>query len=57
MIYSEATYFDGYHFAHCAAWEEKRRLDRRQADARKAWEGERRRNAGRRRFDMEVTSN
>lgn len=26
MIYSEAVYFDGAHFAHIAAYEERRRL-------------------------------
>ncbi len=26
MDYSEASYFDGYHFHHIAAWEEARRL-------------------------------
>lgn len=26
--YSEASYFDGYHFQHIAAWEEHRRLKR-----------------------------
>lgn len=26
MSYSEASYFDGYHFQHIAAWEEMRRL-------------------------------
>jgi len=26
MTYSEASYFDGYHFQHIAAWEEERRL-------------------------------
>lgn len=28
MIYSEAAYFDGYHFAHIAAFEEHKRLQR-----------------------------
>lgn len=26
MIYAEASYFGGYHFAHIVAWEEARRL-------------------------------
>lgn len=33
MIYSEATYFDGYHFAHIAAYEAHRYRARRQARA------------------------
>lgn len=28
MLYSEASYFDGYHFAHIAAWEEAKRISR-----------------------------
>lgn len=28
MSYSEATYFDGYAFAHIAAWQEAARLAR-----------------------------
>lgn len=28
MSYSEAAYFDGYHFAHIAAFEEHQRLRR-----------------------------
>lgn len=28
MLYSEAAYFEGYHFAHVAAWEENNRLKR-----------------------------
>lgn len=43
MIYAEASYFDGYHFAHIAAYEEVKRIARKQADARRAY-GERRRN-------------
>ena len=27
-MYAELSYFDGYHFAHIAAWEEERRLRR-----------------------------
>ena len=26
MVYSEASYFDGYHFQHIVAWEEIKRL-------------------------------
>lgn len=29
MIYKEASYFDGYAFAHIAAWEERLRLKRK----------------------------
>jgi hypothetical protein len=28
MDYAEATYFDGYHFSHIAAWQEQHRLTR-----------------------------
>lgn len=28
MDYGEASYFDGFHFAHIAAWEENRRMRR-----------------------------
>lgn len=28
MMYAEASYFDGYHFQHIAAWEEQKRLKR-----------------------------
>jgi hypothetical protein len=28
MIYSEASYFEGYHFAHIAAYEDAQRLHR-----------------------------
>lgn len=28
MLYSEASYFDGYHFKHIADWQEKKRLER-----------------------------
>lgn len=36
MLYSEASYFDGYHFAHIAAYEDARRLRklRKQGDRR-----------------------
>ena len=32
-MYAELSYFDGYRFAHVAAWEEHRRLGRRRAEA------------------------
>lgn len=38
MIYSEASYFDGYAFAHIAAWEDHRRIQRKRAEARAAHE-------------------
>lgn len=44
MIYAERAYFDGDACAHCAAWEEHKRLERIRAEARRAYEGERRRN-------------
>ena len=45
MIYSEASYFDGYHFAHIAAFEEHKRLQRINAANAKALRSiERRRN-------------
>lgn len=28
MMYAEASYFDGYHFAHIAAYEDAKRLKR-----------------------------
>lgn len=34
MIYAEAVYFDGYPFAHIAAYEERRRLQIAEARAR-----------------------
>lgn len=34
MIYQEASYFDGFHFSHIAAWEEHLRLERKKRDAR-----------------------
>lgn len=34
--YSEASYFDGYHFQHIAAFEEEARLERIKADCKKA---------------------
>ncbi|WLJ71233.1 hypothetical protein [Sphingomonas phage Birtae] len=36
MIYAEAAYFDGYHFAHIAAFEEHKRLKRIRDNATKA---------------------
>lgn len=44
MIYSEAAYFDRVPVAHCAAWEDARRLKKIDDDARRA---ARRRPAGR----------
>lgn len=35
MLYSEAAYFDGYHVAHIAAYEEAKRLSRKRDEARK----------------------
>lgn len=35
MLYSEASYFDGYAFQHIAAYFEHRRLERKRADLRK----------------------
>lgn len=29
MLYAEASYFDGYHFHHIAAWEDAQRVKRR----------------------------
>lgn len=34
--YSEAAYFDGYHFQHIADWQEAKRLARIRTDAIKA---------------------
>ena len=36
MLYQEASYFDGYHFAHIGAREEHLRITRKLADAKKA---------------------
>lgn len=44
MCYSEASYFDGYHFAHIAARDEARRLAGIKERARRALESDRRRN-------------
>lgn len=35
MMYAEASYFDGYHFQHIAAYEEEKRLERIRKDSRK----------------------
>lgn len=34
MIYSEASYFEGYHFAHIAEWQDFQRLERIRAKCR-----------------------
>ncbi len=34
MLYAEASYFDGFHFAHIGAYEENKRNVRRQSQAR-----------------------
>lgn len=36
MLYKESSYFDGYHFAHIAAYEEAKRLARIRAQAMRA---------------------
>ncbi len=36
VLYAEASYFDGYHFQHIAAYEEAKRLARKRAEAIKA---------------------
>lgn len=36
MLYSEASYFDGYHFQHIADWKEHLRLTRKLLDASKS---------------------
>lgn len=36
MIYAEAAYFDGYYFAHIAAFEERQRLRRINSQCRAA---------------------
>lgn len=48
MLYAESSYFDGYHFAHIAAYEDQLRLRRRLAAGRDM----RRRNAPSRRFPL-----
>lgn len=35
MLYAEASYFDGYHFHHIAAWQEHQRLERIRNEGRK----------------------
>lgn len=42
MMYAEASYFDGYHFAHIAAYEEEVRLRRIRRSAIEAVRRERR---------------
>lgn len=44
MDYAEASYFDGFHFAHVAAYCEHKRLARIAAANRRALEADRRRN-------------
>lgn len=44
MSYAELSYFDGFHFAHCAAWQESKRLALIEARNRAALAAERRRN-------------
>jgi len=39
MIYSEAAYFDGVPVAHCAAWEDAKRLKRIASRNRAAMRG------------------
>ncbi len=36
VSYAEASYFDGYHFQHIAAWAEHHRLLRIEREARRA---------------------
>jgi hypothetical protein len=38
MAYAEASYFDGYHFQHIAAWQDHQRLARIAAEGRKLFE-------------------
>ena len=54
MIYAEASYFDGYHFAHIAAWDEERRLARKRTEARKSIE---RRRGSRARHSLHLVVN
>lgn len=42
MLYGEASYFEGYHFAHIAAYEEEQRLRFLRRRATQAIERERR---------------
>lgn len=52
MIYSEASYFDGYHFAHIAARDEHLRLQRIRKDAAKCVRSIERRNGSRARLRL-----
>jgi hypothetical protein len=36
MLYSEASYFDGYHFQHIADWQEWKRICNIKKDANRA---------------------
>lgn len=36
MIYAEASYFEGYHFAHIAAWIDHKRVRRLREAGRRA---------------------
>lgn len=36
--YAEASFFDGYHFQHIAAWQEHLRLQRIERNARRSFE-------------------
>lgn len=42
MLYSEASYFEGFHFSHIALWEDMQRLARKHSAARAHWYRERR---------------
>jgi hypothetical protein len=44
MLYSEASYFEGFHFAHIAMWEDHMRLARKRSAARAHWVRNRRAN-------------
>lgn len=41
-MYAELSYFEGFHFAHIAAYDEHRRLGRIEERARRAYARERR---------------
>lgn len=47
MLYAEASYFDGYHFQHIAAYFEHLRLTKKLADASKSYLANSRRNRAR----------
>lgn len=47
MIYSEASYFDGYHYQHIADWQEHQRLERIRREAQKLVQRADRRRGGR----------